>query len=206
METIFGTDVLHKRERVERTLNHLPVDRVVLHEQLSYNPGVIAHYTGRPVYGFDYTYEEICAVIRRTLDACFPPVAPRGRPHVDADGFIVQQDNWHSLIVARPFSDVQGARDYLLRKTEETRRFGRSGGYGYPPGVIPAGDGAHAAFDPDLERANYRRYMTGLQCLVGETVIIDFSVQTGFCECWSRLGLDAFIYLYGAIPKSSRNT
>jgi uroporphyrinogen decarboxylase len=52
-----------------------------------------------------------------------------------------------------------------------------------------------------VERANYRRYMAGLQRLVGETVIIDFSIQTGFCECWSRLGLDAFIYLYDAYPE-----
>jgi uroporphyrinogen decarboxylase len=32
-------------------------------------------------------------------------------------------------------------------------------------------------------------------------VIIDFSIQTGFCECWSRLGLDTFIYLYDQSPE-----
>lgn len=36
-----------------------------------------------------------------------------------------------------------------------------------------------ARFDPEAERANYRRYMLGLQRLVGDTVIIDFSIQTG---------------------------
>jgi hypothetical protein len=92
-EKIFDTDRLSKRERVKRTLSLQPVDRVALHDQLSYNPGVISLSTGREIAGFDYTYEDICAVIRRTLDACFPPVAPLGIGRVvDRDGFIIQQD------------------------------------------------------------------------------------------------------------------
>ena len=206
-ETLFPADVLSKRERVERTLRNQPVDRAVLHEQLSYNPGVIARYTGKAICrgvhdGFDYSYEDICATIRQTLDACFPPVAPLGiRQVVDADGFLIQQDNWHSMIVRRPFTDLAGARDFLLRKTEQMQRLGRRGGYGYPPGIIPVGREAQGGFDAGQERENYRRYMTGLQKLIGETVIVDFSIQTGFCECWYRLGLDTFIYLYDAWPE-----
>ncbi len=175
----------------------------MLHEQLSYNPGVIADVTGRPVRGFDYTYDDICETIRRTLDACFPPVAPLGVERiVDADGFTIQQDNWHSSIVARPFTDVPGARAYLLHKTAEMRQYGRSGGYGFPPGIIPdESDAPHPGFDPDRERARYRAYMQGLQARIGDVVIIDFTIQTGFCECWSRLGLDTFIYLYDQYPE-----
>ena len=44
-ERIFPADVLSKRERVERILNFQPVDRAALHDQLSYNPAVIARYT-----------------------------------------------------------------------------------------------------------------------------------------------------------------
>ena len=200
-ERIFSTDVLTKRERVERTLDHLPVDRVALHEQLSYNPGVISLYTGRAIAGYDYTYEDVCAVIRKTLDACFPPVAPLGTERfVDRDGFTIQQDNWHSAIVSRPFHDLAGARGFLLRLTDRMDRLGRRGGYGYPPGIIPLEEGDLTRFDPEAERANYRRYMLGLQRLVGDTVIIDYSIQTGFCECWSRLGLDTFAYLYQQDP------
>jgi hypothetical protein len=47
MERLYPADVLSKRERIERTLNLQPVDRVALHEQLSYNPGVIGLYAGR---------------------------------------------------------------------------------------------------------------------------------------------------------------
>ena len=73
LEKIFPSDILSKRERVERALNHLPVDRAALHKQFSYNPDVIAMYTGRKIRGFDYTLRDICEVIRKTLDMCFAP-------------------------------------------------------------------------------------------------------------------------------------
>jgi uroporphyrinogen decarboxylase len=96
---------------------------------------------------------------------------------------------------------VAGAREFLLRKTDEMHRAGRRTEYGYPPGIYPLADADRTQFDPEQERDNYRRYMQGLQRFVGDTVIIDFSVQTGFCECWSRLGLDTFIYLYDEDPQ-----
>ena len=195
-EKIFPDDVLSKRLRVEATLALQPVDRAVLHEQLSYNPGVISLYTGREITGFDYSYDDICTVIRKTLDACFPPVAPLGTDRLaDGDGFVIQQDNWHSMIVRRPFHDVPGAREYLLRKTDEIRRNGRRGEYGYPPGIYRSESTSPATFDAERERDDFRRYMQGLQSRVGDTVVIDFSIQTGFCECWSRLGLETFSFL-----------
>jgi len=201
-ERIFSSDLLCKRERVERTLNLQPVDRVALHEQLSYNPGVISLYTGKKITGFDYSYADICAVIRQTLDACFPPVAPLGTGRItNSDGFIIQQDNWHSGIVSRPFHDVAGAREYLLHKTDELRRVGRRARFvGYCPDIEPQVD-TDNRFDPERERENYRRYMQGLQNLIGETVIIDFSLQVGFCDCWSQVGLDTFVYLYDETPQ-----
>ena len=41
-EKIFETDAISKRRRVDLTLNHQPVDRVAIFEQLSYNSHVIA--------------------------------------------------------------------------------------------------------------------------------------------------------------------
>ena len=81
-EEIFESDVMTRRERVEATLNHQPVDRAALHEQLSYNGGVIEMYTGKRVEGFDFTLDDICTVVGRTLDMCFPPAAPRGRERI----------------------------------------------------------------------------------------------------------------------------
>ena len=43
---IFATDVLSKRERVERTLNLEPVDRAPIQDKISWNPGVVSMYTG----------------------------------------------------------------------------------------------------------------------------------------------------------------
>lgn len=179
-ESLFPTDVLTKRERVERTLRHQPVDRVAIHDQLSYNPGVIELYTGKEIEGFGYTIEDICWVIGQTLDMCFPPVAPRGAERVTtADGFVFQHDNWTSWRVSRPFSDTAGARDWLQHSTEQLR---------------------HAPFDADTARQSYRREMLELQQLVGDTVILNYS-GTGFCSAFDGMGLELFSYFYEDYPQ-----
>jgi hypothetical protein len=180
-DRVFPTDILSKRERVERTLNHQPVDRAAIHDQVSFNPGVISLYTGKRIEGFAYTREDIGTVIRKTLDACFPPFAPSGTDRVtDDDGFVIQRDNWTHWTVSRPFADVPGAREHLVRKTTQMR---------------------NASFDADRERSRFRRHMEELQHLVGDAVIIDYSVQVGFCTCWYRLGLELFTYLYQDDPQ-----
>jgi hypothetical protein len=177
---VFDGDVLSKRERVERTLSLQPVDRVALHDQVSYNPGVISLYTGRRIEGFDYTLEDICTVIRKTLDACFPPVAPRGNARVtDAEGFVTQHDNWTSWTVSRPLCGVAEARDYLLGRAERMRE---------------------AEFDAEQARQAHRDRMAGLQRLIGDAVIIDTSSSVGLCACWHRVGLTLFSYVLAEYP------
>ena len=84
-------DIFSKRERVERILNFLPVDRIAIHDQVSYNPGVISLYTGKKIEGFNYSVEDICEVIKETLDMCFLPVPPCGTERVESeDGFITK--------------------------------------------------------------------------------------------------------------------
>jgi len=169
MERIFPGDQLSKRERVERTLRHQPVDRAALHDQLSYNPQVIADWTGRHIDGFAYTLEDIGLTIRRTLDMCFPPTAPCGTDRVvTADGFTYQHDNWTTWHVSRPFTDVEGAKRWLLGRIDALRT---------------------ASFDADAAREAYRREMAELQRLVGETVICHFS-GTGFCGIFDAMGLN----------------
>lgn len=181
MDKLFPEDELSKRERVKRTLRHQAVDRVALHDQLSYNPGVIAQYTGREIAGFDYTLDDIAAVIRRTLDMCFPPVAPRGRERVTTpEGFVYQHDEWTTWRVRRPFDDVQGARAWLQRRTDETRQ---------------------APFSPDAARVSYRTQVLELQALVGETVILNYS-HTGFCSAFDSIGLELFVYLCQDYPQA----
>ncbi|MCK5802785.1 MAG: hypothetical protein KAI66_08135 [Lentisphaeria bacterium] len=183
MEKLFDTDRMSKRERVEATLSHQPVDRVVLQDQLSYNPGVIAHYTGKPIQGFEYTIEDIGETIRKTLDACFPPVAPRGTERVtDSAGFVTQHDNWTSWHVSRPFADddVDAWRQHVLRWTESIQQ---------------------APFDADEARAAHRERMGTIQRLVGETVIIPTDYSVGLCACWGRIGLMAYSYLYADSPE-----
>lgn len=179
-EKLFPTDELTKRERVERALNLQPVDRVPLHDHLGYSPGVISLYTGREVSGFDYTVEDIGAVIRRTLDMCWPIGPPTGTERVTTpEGLVLQHDNWTTWIVSRPFSDVPGARDWLQRRTDQVRQ---------------------SPFDPRAACVAYREEVSHLQALVGETVLCMFS-SFGFCAGFYDLGLELFVYLYEESPQ-----
>lgn len=162
-----------KLERVLATLNHQPVDRCAVLEQLSYNPRVIADWTGKTIAGFNYTLADICAVIRRTCDLVMPPSAPRGTDRVTTpDGFVIQNDNWTSWHVSRPFNDSEGARDWLLARAR----------------AIHA-----ASFDPGSARESYRRFMLDLQAKIGDTVILNFS-GTGFCSPFDSMGLEIYSF------------
>jgi hypothetical protein len=179
-DKLFATDVLTKRERVVATLSHQPVDRVAILEQLSYNPRVIAAYTGKAIQGFDYTVDDICHVVRRTTDVIMPVIAPKGTSQVTTeDGFVIQNDNWNSWHVSRPFADEAGARDWLVRVTRRLRE---------------------SAFDAQAERCRYRERMLDLQRRIGDTVILEFSM-TGMCSAFDSMGLDLFVYFFADYPE-----
>ena len=180
MERLFPTDVMSKRERVEAALNLQPVDRVPILEQLSYNPRVIADWTGKTIEGFDYSVQDICAVIRQTTDLIMPPVAPRGTGRVTTeDGFVYQNDNWTAWRVSRPFDTTEGARDWLVRRTEALEA---------------------QVIEPAPARAEWRGYMTDLQAQIGETVILKYH-DVGFCSAYDAMGLELFSYFTYDYPE-----
>jgi hypothetical protein len=178
-EKIFPADKLSKRERVERTLNHQPIDRVAILEQLSYNAGVISMYTGKNIDGFNYTLDDICEVIRRTTDFIMPPAAPRGTEKVTTeDGFVYQNDNWTAWHISRPFNDPPGAREWLKKNTLKLHRM---------------------EFDPDQARKKYHDDMLDLQKKIGQTVILNFST-TNFCHVYNEMGLEIYTFFCEDFP------
>lgn len=173
MKKLFPKDKMTKRERVEATMNHQPVDRCALLEQLSYNPRVISDWTGKTIGGFNYTVNDICEVIRKTLDIAMPPLAPRGIERVTTpDGFVNQNDNWTSWHVSRPFSDEKGACEWLKKRIKKIRE---------------------TSFDADKIRQSYHRDMHSLQEKIGDTVILNFST-TGFCSVFDNMGLEIYTF------------
>ncbi len=181
LEKIFPGDSLGKRQRVERTLNHQPVDRAALLEQLSYNPRVIADWTGKAVRGFEYTVDDICQVIRRTMDLVMPPSAPRGTGRFTTpDGFVYQNDNWATWHVSRPFDDEAGACMWLRGRISGLRE-------------------AIGSFDPGAARQGYRREMLALQEKIGQTVILNFS-GSGFCSVFDGMGLEIHTFFCQEYP------
>ena len=181
-ERIFPEDKISKLERVELTLNHKTVDRVALHDQLSYSPSVVADYTGKIISGFSYSAEDIGVAIKKSLDMCFPPVVPLGVDTVTTeDGFIDRNDNWTSWHVSRPFVDEHGAAEWmktLIARTAVTTE----------------------SLEPDRLRSEYRIDFERIQRMVGESVICNYS-GTGFSTVFDRMGLEIFSYFTHVYPE-----
>lgn len=171
-EKIFESDKIPKAERVRRTLAHQPVDRTALHDQVSFNSGVIGLYTGRKISGFNYTEDDICTTIRKTLDMCFMPIAPRGKGKIHDDGIVVQNDEWTSWIAARPFHDEKGAGEWLRKKLAKLKT---------------------EKFDAAAERDLFRDRIAEIKAKIGDTVLCIYH-GFGFCYVWDRMGIDLFSF------------
>jgi len=178
---IFEKDELTKRERIVRTLAHQEVDRVALHDQLGYNPGVISMYTGKHIDGFNYTMEDIGKAISVTLDSCFPFFAPYGiARYTNEYGFIYQNENWTTWRVSRPFQDEHGAKNWLCAYTKDLAKQVKE-------------------FNADSYRKSYSEYMQNMSRLVGGTVIMDI-LTTGFCTAYDSMGLEIFSFFQFEYP------
>jgi len=179
MERLAPTDMMTKRERVLATLQHQPVDRCALLEQLSYNPRVIADWTGKSIAGFDYTLDDICEVCRQTMEVVMPPSVMKQRSGraTGADGFAYQYDNWTVWTVSRPFHDEDGARQWLQARTRGLR---------------------NSRVDADREREDWRVYMGDLQRRLGETQLMAYPINTGLCSVYGDggMGLELFSYVF----------
>jgi len=175
---------MSKWERVEATLNHQPVDRVALLEQLSYNPRVIADWTGKKIEGFNYTLDDICEVCRKTMDIVMPPdVSKLGTGQVTTpDGWVFRYDNWTVWTVARPFGDEQGARCWLEQRLKDLQG---------------------TRIDEKVEEDRWRLFMSGLQQKLGETLILAYPFGTGLCSLYgdSGMGLEIFAAVLQEYPE-----
>ena len=181
-EKIFKTDEISKRERMCCALAGQKPDRAPLHEQLSYNPDVISHFSGRDCSHYNFSAKDVGLAIQKTLDSCFIPLNPRGTDtYTDSDGFTYKNDNWTAWHLSRPFTDEEGARDWLIKKIKRAEEHKR-------------------AFDPNRERENYRRYFSGIQEMIGETVFIDYSIGTGFCDVFDKMGLEIYTFFSFEYP------
>lgn len=203
-EKLFPGDRISKRERVLRTLDHQPVDRAAIHEQLSYNGPVIGRILGRDILGFGYSASEVGEAIRRTLDSCFPIFADKGAGReTTPDGFVWQHEHWTSWRVSRPFRDEAGAARWLEGRV---RAMADSGLNDHTAVQVQRAEPAAArpGFQASSARAEYRRRMQELQGLVGETVIIDFSF-TGLCDLFDAMGLEIFVFFAQDHPELLRD-
>jgi uroporphyrinogen-III decarboxylase len=85
--------------------------------------------------------------------------------------------------MSRPFTDAEGARDWLIRRTRQNIEKLRN-------------------FDPAAERKKYTKYFMDMQVLIGETVIMDvLEIDTRFCDVYDKMGLEIFSFFYYDYPE-----
>jgi len=155
---------------------------VAIHDQVSFNPDVISLYTGKKINGFDYTLQDICDVIRMTLDMCFLPRAPRGTERwTNEDGAVIQNDNWTQWVVNPPDIDEKKLKERYLNNINELKK---------------------KKIDKDVERNNYRENILNTQKMIGDdTVICAYPITVGICGCWDHGIIEPFTYLYYSEPE-----
>ena len=174
-EKIFPKDKISKRERLELTIKHQPVDRVIIHDQLSYNPDVISLITGRKINDYNYSVQDIGDAVKKCLDVSFPLFKPLGSDKsVDEDGFVLQNDNWTSWIMERPFRDSEGACEWLKKKIVRIER-------------------EIAGFNNSLVKKKHEELFLENQCFMGETIQFNWSF-TGFCDVFNLMGLETYVF------------
>ncbi len=179
-EKIFPEDRISKRERVERTLAHRPVDRVALHDQMSYNGEIIGHYTGKNIRGFDYAAADIGEAVRKNLDMCFPIFPPKGRDcFTGPDGIVYLNEEWMVSVLEKPFTEENGAAAWLKGRIRALES---------------------EMWDAGAARAAFRREMLDTQRLIGETVLCHHH-DVGLCYVWTTMGIDIFTFFYLDYPE-----
>lgn len=166
-----------KRERVEATLNLQETDRVPLYDLLR-NDDTIRFFTGRlPTVGREGR-NLACRAVGRMLDmtrsAGYTPRSPGS--WVDEDGFTkVMLDKWISGgIHTRPFSDVEGARQFVDKQNKRLKN----------------------PIDLKAYAENFRAGFVEVQNEIGDdTVQLLDQTGTGLDVIRGHLGLELFAYL-----------
>lgn len=179
MDKLFENDRMTKRERVVATLSHQPLDRCALLGQISCNQRVIEDWTGKRLDSFSWTLNDICKVIRKSLDIVVPPRLACGtEAWKTPDGFIDRTGDLINRCGGRPFFDEHGACAWLKKQTNDI---------------------LSTSFDAKNEKTLYRARLKSLQRKIGDAVVLDYS-STGFHSIYESMGLEIFTFFQREYP------
>ena len=96
--------------------------------------------------------------------------------------------------MSKPFNDVKGARDWLVKKIKKIKEFKYNPECCWMP-AVDSGTGVTVDFSSEGIKRGYREFMLGLQEKIGDTVILNYST-TGMCSIFDAMGLELFTYFY----------
>lgn len=171
-----------KKERVLATFNFKDTDRVPVYDIIMHD-GIIEHFTGAfpPVgrEGLKLKCKTIAAMLDMTRMVSHSPRTPQT---IEEDGFIRHYGRWLDLgIEKRPFSDVDGAAEWLKRATDKLRKENRD-------------------FDAASQSKKYSERFNEWQQLIGDDTVIIRESGTGLDDVRNLLGIETFCYVDADCP------
>jgi hypothetical protein len=173
------------RERVEKTLNMQPVDRVALYD-LVQNIPFIEYYTGETVTPAN-AHDLCCKAISCTLDMTRAPGAIAEPRTYEKDGFVFKQEWWTTWLMDRPFNTVEGLREFVKHNIDEVNDW------------HPGEEWNSWTFKEYQE--DFRGDFLHMQEKLGGTVQMFGHSGVGLDTAMNMAGIELFCYLYQDDPE-----
>ncbi len=180
---------LSPRERIERTLDFQEVD-VVATGEIIQNGDLVSRFAGRRVRE-DWTMEELAATYRGLEIDLGMLMAPASVPRVEKRlGVTFEVSYWSEWVVARPFVDVAGLKEFLAGIVAEVRASSPEDLWTY------AGKGGIVG----QAIGSYGKYFGQLKEAVAPTIPCHIESPVGLDLIYNLAGWELFSYLLADDP------
>lgn len=187
-------DYLSARERVLKTLNFEEPDRVPISEFMQ-NIQVVEFYTGQKVTPDNY-FDLSCKTLSDNVDMVenVVPMIPEGI-RKEGDGFVFRDQWWTTAILERPFKDLKGLKEHILREIDNLQE--------YHPGDEMTISGKVSLWREELGEEEFvhpKERMKRLQNKL-ENVVVMTESPIGMETAYYRAGMELFCWGYQDFPE-----
>lgn len=170
---------MNSRDRVLKVFNFEKPDRVPIYDLLR-NHNAIEYYSGKKITYNESDREAVIKAISKSLDMTRSIRLPQREHIFEEEGFLIKQQEWTSWIEKRPFNNEDDAKRWIrgqIHKLEQSM--------------------------PYLEKwieEKLREYIS-LQSDLEDTLLLWTATELGFCDVYTKLGMENMVYIYFEEPK-----
>ena len=186
-------DTLTARERVMRTINGEPVDRVPIFDMVQ-NKELMEHVSGKKLT-IENGMEVLLTTIRESLDATrgvCPPMPER--TWRDEGGFVYRGEWWTTWLIERPFKNTEELLEFIRKDIDRIQRSISDKMITFAGAGDVWGRDDKSSEDPN---ADYKK----LQAQLENVVLFPSESPVGLDTAYHRAGMELFCYAYMENPE-----